>query len=230
MSPDRPLEVEWQFDAPDLEAVDAWLRAQPAYAALTIVPSGDGVQHDTYYDSADWRVYLAGYSFRIRERAVGAQATLKALGGLDSAGPIARTEINEPIPDTTPPIGDGPVASRVRLLLCGVELGPLFTVRTHRRTWDIRSGTRVVAEIALDDTTVAAGGTSAQLWRVEVEETADGGLTEVEALVEALRSANGLVAVPGAKFAAGLAAAAAVTGATGPESDLMGLLILSLGI
>ena len=207
MSPDRPLEVEWQFDAPDLEAVDAWLRAQPAYAALTIVPSGDGVQHDTYYDSADWRVFLAGYSFRIRERGVGAQATLKALGGVDGAGPVSRVEINEPITDTTPPSGDGPVASRVRLLLCGAELGPLFTVRTHRRTWDVRSGERAVAEIALDDTTVEAGTTSAQLRRVEVEETDDGGLNEVEALVEALRTANGLVAVPGAKFAAGLAAA-----------------------
>ena len=207
MSPDRPLEVEWQFDAPDLEAVDAWLRAQPAYAALTIVPSGDGVQHDTYYDSTDWRVYLAGYSFRLRERGVGAQATLKSLGSVDSTGPIARAEINEPIPDTTPPTGDGPVASRLRLLLCGAELGPLFTVRTHRRTWDVRSGERAVAEIALDYTTVEAGTTSAQLRRVEIEETDDGGLNEVEALVEALRTANGLVAVPGAKFAAGLAAA-----------------------
>jgi CHAD domain-containing protein len=64
-----------------------------------------------------------------------------------------------------------------------------------------------VAEVALDDTTVTAGATSTQLRRVEVEETDDGGLNEVEALVEALRTANGLVAVPGAKFAAGLAAA-----------------------
>lgn len=76
---DQSREVEWQFDALDLAAVERWLDSQPAYASVSLVDRGEKMQHDTYLDTADWRVFHAGYSLRVRAKEDTTEVTLKGL-------------------------------------------------------------------------------------------------------------------------------------------------------
>ncbi|MGE3857845.1 MAG: CHAD domain-containing protein [Dehalococcoidia bacterium] len=204
-----PIEVEWQFDAPDLEAVDAWLRAQPAHAALALEERPPKRQRDTYFDTAEWRLFHAGLSLRSRIAGGDAETTLKALPARGD-GPVARAEQSEPGEIEAVQEGVSALADRLRLMLRGQPLRPLFTVATHRRTWLARAGDDVLAEIALDDTTVEAPtGVTSVLRRVEVEQVAPGGLARVEAFLDAMRAECALERAAGSKFDAGLATATA---------------------
>ena len=202
-----PLEVEWQFDAPNLDRVEAWLQAQPPHAALTLARRGEKVQRDTYFDTPAWHVQHAAYTLRVREVGDGRETTLKGKASRGD-GPISRTELNEPIdlPDALE--GDGEVGRRLRLIRRGAPLRPLFTVTTHRRVWLAQAGTVVLAEIALDDTTVAsASGVTSTLRRVEIEEVTRGSLSTIEAFVAAIRAECALTPAATSKFEAGLSAA-----------------------
>ncbi len=206
------IEVEWQFDAPDLDAVERWLRAQPAHAAFTLVDRGEKAQHDTYYDTDDWRAYFAGTSLRVRAKEGASESTLKGLAR-SASGPAQRAEFTQPgdvaaSTEGDPGADEGPVSARLRLILRGRPLRPLFTVVTRRRTWLVRSAGTDLAEIAIDDTAIGVpGGQTATLRRVEIEETRPGGLAAAHPLVVALRAACGLTPAATSKFEAGLAAA-----------------------
>src|SRR5438067_548014 len=108
------IERELQFEAPDLEAVAAWLRAQPAHAAIAIDAPDRRTQHDTYFDTAGWAVYRAGYALRLRRLPDGAEGTLKALV-TEAEGPQQRREINEKTfsMEAAWPAEAGPVSDRV---------------------------------------------------------------------------------------------------------------------
>jgi len=207
------IEVEWQFDAPALDAVERWLRAQPAYAPVGLDDRGEKTQRDTYFDSPDWRVFLAGYSLRMRSKGDASEVTLKALARPEARpedrGPVRRAEFSEPGQIEALATSDGPVGARVRLMLRGHSIRPLFTVTTRRHTWVVRSpSSTALAEIALDDTTVSTeGGVSSTLQRVEIEELVPGGLASTRTFVEALRAACSLTPATTSKFEAGLLAA-----------------------
>lgn len=74
------VEVEIQFDAPDLEAVRDWLVTQPVHSTLTFVPEPERHQRDEYFDTPDWRVYRARFTLRVRRLPTAAEATMKAFG------------------------------------------------------------------------------------------------------------------------------------------------------
>ena len=201
------LEVEWQFDAPDLEAVDAWLRAQPTHASLTLEERPPKRQRDTYFDTSEWHLFHAGSSLRTRVAEGEAHTTLKGLP-VRGAGPLSRPEYSAPDEVEAVEAGDTSVAERLRLMRRGASLRPLFVVSTHRRVWLARAGEAVLAEIALDDTTVEAPhGATALLRRVEVEEGVPGGLDRIGAFLTAMRAECGLTRAAGTKFDAGLATA-----------------------
>lgn len=207
MTGSKSLEVEWQFDAPDLAVVDRWLRAQPAYAPVALVDRGEKTQRDTYFDSADWRVFHAGYSLRVRAKGDTSEATLKALVR-SGQGPARRLEFTEPGDRESLATSEGPVGRRLRLILRASNVRPLFTVTTRRHAWGVRSAEADLAEVALDDTIVSAvDGATAALQRVEIEEVEPGGLAAADAFVHAMESACSLTAVATSKFEAGLRAA-----------------------
>ncbi len=204
--PGAAVEVEWQFDASDIDRVEAWLREQQAHSHLTLIPRGGRVHTDTYYDSPDWRVFHAGYALRLRTDEGHAEATLKSLER-GTEGPARRIEVTERTDGEPPRAGAGPVGSRLRLILGRSDLAPLFTVRTHRRTWAVRAGNQDVALIALDDTLVQPDSEPTPLRRVEVEEAAPGGLEATQPLIDAMQAACALSPASGSKFEAGLLAA-----------------------
>ena len=201
------LEVEWQFEAPDLDVVLRWLRAQPPHAALTLDDRGAKEQHDTYFDGGAWQVFHAGYSLRVRDRGDARETTLKALPPAegDRSAPVSRAEHTEPGDLAAVVMSDGPVGSRLRLMLGTATAAPLFEVHTRRHAWNVRAGSVVLAEIAIDDTTVRdPAGASSTLRRVEVEEVAAGGLPALTAFLGAMQAECGLTPAAESKFASGL--------------------------
>lgn len=207
--PAPPVEVEWQFDAPDLEAVARWLASQPAHNPLTFVPQAERLQRDRYLDTDDWRVYRARYTLRVRRLADSAEVTMKAFG-VEQGGLRSRIEINQQLPAVdADPLGEaGPVRDRLRRLLGSRGLRPLFEIETHRRPYLIQQHGGTLATLTLDEAVVDQAATLAPIRRVEVEEAYPGAMSALGQFIEALRTATGLQIATQSKFEAGLSAAA----------------------
>src|SRR5918999_5868688 len=121
-------EIEWQFDAGDLEPVEGWLgQHDSGSSGLLIAPESTGEITDTYYDTDDWRFYRAGYALRVRNTDGAVEATMKSL--TPAEGSLRRRrEISEPLSDDKPSTlkkASGPVGGRIRPLVGGRELRPL---------------------------------------------------------------------------------------------------------
>src|SRR3712207_4468973 len=185
-SPVDHHEVEWQFEAADLESVGAWLRQHSSETGLAVEPEPEERITDTYYDAGDWRFYRAGYALRVRRVGRGAEATMKSLSP-GEGNFRRRREITEPLSDDKPATlgrAPGPVGERARSLLGGQDPRPMFEVRTRRQKFALLledpaggpengapGGAVRIGEVVLDSTEIPPGGDreSAQLSRVEVE-------------------------------------------------------------
>ena len=210
------LELEWQFEVVDLVAAERAARAIAADLGLVLAPSGDRRLLDQYLETADWAFHRAGYALRVRSTGGVAEATLKALAD-QTEGPRIRREVSESLvgADRLALLtAEGAVTSRVRAVTGPRELRWLFTLRTHRRTFELRAADGpVLAELALDETAIDANGGGAgsraatALRRIEVELTSAAALTAVEPFAAALTRSPGLARARVSKFGAGLAAA-----------------------
>jgi triphosphatase len=185
-SPVDHREVEWQFDAVDLEPVEAWLRQHSSGSGLIVEPESEEKITDTYYDAEDWRFYRAGYALRVRKAGSNSEATMKSLSPGDG-NVRTRREITEPLSDDKPATlgkAPGPVGDRLRSLLGGQKTQPIFEVRTRRQkfallledeTGDSENGSSAnrvrIGEVVLDtsEVPIGRGRESAKISRVEVE-------------------------------------------------------------
>ena len=210
-----PEELEWQFAAEDLEAVERWLLENPAVGS-----AGTREISDTYLDTEDWTLYKAGYALRLRkvggETGVKAEveATMKSLSPGGEDGLRRRREVSETLESgnlTNLRRASGPVGERLRALGARRAIRPIFEVQTRRQVFDLVSdpsedGVGSSGEVVLDTSTLSAGdGETTVLRRVEVE-VGSGDAEDFKEFVEELRSGCGLRDAPGSKFAAGLAA------------------------
>src|SRR5215207_1944791 len=95
-------EIEWQFDASDLEPVEGWLdQHNSGSPGLLIAPESTLEITDTYYDTDDWRFYRAGYALRVRNTDGAVEATMKSL--TPAEGSLRRRrEISKPLEDDKP--------------------------------------------------------------------------------------------------------------------------------
>lgn len=216
------IEVEWQFDALDLRPVERWLArlaGESAPDANPLVPLGNAgwrvvgappvVLVDRYLDTEDWRIGRAGYVLRLRHKERGDEVTLK---GLSDAAPAdglrRRIEITEKTGGDTEWLDlNGPVGSRVSAMIGRRALRHVLEVRTERRPFAIWNGQQAVAELAMDETLIAAYDNEppARLRRVEVEVEPEW-TDAVAPLVEDLRSSSGLWPARLSKFEAGMLA------------------------
>lgn len=215
-------EVEWQFDAPNLDRVADWLRRRPAEADPRADVGPVVAQVDDYLDTADWRIYRAGFTLRLRRRAGRpAEATLKALSS-STSGVTTRREINERV---GPAEGDGaalgvllheapgPVGAWLRATGSPAALDLLFTVHTRRTLFYLHNRDGLAGEAALDETYVDVSGQDrATLQRVEIE--ARGHMAALDAFVRSLAADCDLAPAQGSKFEFGLAAAGLVPSGT----------------
>jgi triphosphatase len=229
------LEVEWQFEAADLDLVENWLEEHPSASGLTVVPEAAKELDDTYYDTEDWRLHRAGYALRVRQDGKSFEVTMKSLTPAD--GTLRRRrEISEPLKGNvkTPKGARGPVGEHVRRLAGTRDLRLLFEVRTRRRIFalrsrgsdagmdgsgrvvedtygDIRQRERdaLVGEVVLDEAEISGGEKApTRLSRIEIEAASDAGLRGgVEDFVDGLRDALRLRPTKHSKFELGLSAA-----------------------
>ncbi len=214
-------EIEWQFVADDPAEAERVLRYEAAADGLSLEPLGEQQLVDQYLDTDGWAFQRAGFALRLRDEGGPPLAELKALtgrgGGSEEHAPLRRLEISERLSAAYPltPLaglraGAGPVSRRVRDVAGNDALRPLFTLRTVRRRFALRSGCATLAEIAIDDTSIlhADGAATAGLRRLEVEVGGEGTPERVAPFARRLREDAGLRPAEGSKFEAGLAAAA----------------------
>ncbi len=210
-------EIEWQFEAADLERVESWLEGHPSVSGLSLISGATRELNDTYYDTEDWRLYRAGCVLRVRRRgSKGVEATMKSLAPAEGSL-RRRREISVPLrsggTETLKKVSD-PVGERLRRLAGPLDLCPLFEVRTRRRPFALyperpSEMNAAVGEVALDESEISgAGKAPIRLSRVEVEADSDtvfsGG---IEGFVDELRDALNLRPTETSKFEMGLSAA-----------------------
>ena len=209
-------EIEWQFEAADLERVESWLERHPTVSGLYLISGTPRELNDTYYDTEDWRLYRAGCVVRVRRGDRGVEATVKSL--VPAEGALRRRrEISVPLrsggTETLKAI-PGSVGERLRRLAGPRDLRPLFEVRTCRRPFALHperpsEKNAAVGELALDESEIpSAGKAPIRLSRVEVEADSDNALYEgIEEFVDELRDALSLRPTRTSKFETGLLAA-----------------------
>src|SRR5919112_5649677 len=128
-------EMEWQFDAGDLESVEGWLdQHDSGSSGLLIAPESTIEITDTYYDTDDWRFYRAGYALRVRNTDGAVEATMKSL--TPAEGSLRRRrEISESLEDDRPSTlkqAAGAVGGRTRTPVGGAAMRPPFRQNTPR--------------------------------------------------------------------------------------------------
>jgi CHAD domain-containing protein len=220
MNMNRHTEQEWQFAAQDLGSARHWLAMQPQEASERHCASRPTLtMQDTYYDSADWMIFRAGFALRVRRAhatdaagheadSSGTEITLKSLQRPQD-GLARRTEVSEQVgnADLAEVLErDNGIGGRIRELVGSRPLTPLFHAHTRRERQQLLEADSdlPLAEIDLDETSIEApSGQARELRRVEVECIhADPGA--VSPWVDQLREAAQLQPVEVSKFRAGL--------------------------
>ena len=201
------IEIEWQFDVDDLGPVERWLRDLPASLPIAISTAEPDEHLDTYFDTADWRIYRTGYSLRSRRSQDHVELTLKSIDGIRD-GYIRRHEVTQQVADDETESVDqirGPVGDRIRAIRGRSSVTPLFTAVTRRKRFRLWRDGRDVGELSLDNTTFIGEvfEDQSQLLRVEVETTADhtGHLNQ---FVNAMAAACNLMPASKSKFETGV--------------------------
>ena len=130
-----------------------------SWAGFRVQPRGGKRQLDVYFDTADWQLQRAGWSYRLRT--VGEKSTL-ALKALNRArsGVFDREQIEQTLWQdaedlTRPPIG--PVQERLRGLLRPSDtVAPLFEIMNRRVVFNLSHPDfpRSLIELAFDRATV----------------------------------------------------------------------------
>ena len=140
-------EVEWQFDAGDLEVVEEWLEEYDSGSGFSVVPGSTRELTDIYLDTEDWRLYRAGYALRVRRKGSNktSEVTMKSLVPAEDGdgGKVQRREISERAKNGDGGFPDlsearGPVGERLRALVSSHEMRRLFEIRTRRQTFNLR--------------------------------------------------------------------------------------------
>jgi CHAD domain-containing protein len=201
------VEVEWQFDAVDTARVARWLEmaAVPGY---TVAPGKTKDLDDTYFDTADWRVHRGGFTCRVRNKGDGAELTLKGMAEAQDSM-RSRRELTEELEAgevSSPIAAPGPCGHALRLIAGKRPLEPIFKIQTHRQTFMLSDTLGMLAEIAVDDTSIPVGeAVAARLARIEVE-VDSAAVDRARRFVDVLVAATALVPAKMSKFETALVA------------------------
>ena len=213
------MEIEWQYAALDTRPVVRWLQnAVPAAYAVERV--GLKELDDRYFDTAAWDLNRAGYTCRIRRKGDSAELTLKSMaeatGGLRS-----RRELNEPLESgaVSPAAAPGGCGAIIRAVAGRFPVEEQFRLQTQREVFNLSDAEGVIAEVAVDETSIPVGeDRPVRLSRVEVE-VDPGAVERARRFVEILVAENHLTEAGTSKFESALIA----TGKSVPAStELLG--------
>ena len=194
------MEVEAKYTVADAAAL-ARLAKAPALAGYDIDAGERRRDRDTFLDTSDRRFLAAGYYLRRRETGGGVRLTLKQLVTGD-AGVLRREELEALVAADAPPAEwpEGELRERVEGIAQGAPLEPFLFLEQERLARRVVDGSREVAELSLDDVTVAAGGRARRWFEAELELRGAGDDDDLERLAAALQAEPGLTPESRAKF------------------------------
>jgi hypothetical protein len=169
------LEVEWQYAALDTRPVVRWLRG-PMPAGYSVEAGGIKELNDAYFDTEGWHVHRAGYTCRVRRKGSVAELTLKGMSEA-SGGMRSRRELTETLesPETSPIRAPGACGAILRAVAGRNPLRQIFSVHTRREIFNLSDADGVLAEIAVDETTIPVAKTvrsASTVWRSKSTPTA----------------------------------------------------------
>ncbi|MCS6839585.1 MAG: CYTH and CHAD domain-containing protein [Roseiflexus sp.] len=201
----NPFEIELKFRVDD-PAIFRALSRPMTLGAFRLQPVGDGEhQHNTYYDTPDFRLRAQRYGLRVRTIGHTRIATLK--GETQSHdGLHQRPEWEAPVESDDPqrwPPGD--VRDRALALAGGAPLRPVLTIETLRRLVRVWRDAHCVAEMALDEGVIYAGGREQMFYELEIEALPEGTRDDLHTLGALLQQAFPLQPDNLSKLARGLA-------------------------
>jgi len=162
---------------------------------------------DTVLDTADRAISTALHALRVRRDGTLVYLTLKGPPGDTTGARHAREEWQELMPaDAVDDRARWPTEIRTRVedLIGDRPLESIVEVDNRRRTWDLLHSGEVIAELALDEGMIAAGGRAQPLHEIEVEIKAAGAEPHLEAIEQRLKQALRLADEPLTKLARGL--------------------------
>ena len=194
------MEVEAKYTVADAAAL-ARLAKVTQLAGYDVEAGERHRDRDTFLDTPDRRFLAAGYYLRRRETGGGVRLTLKQLVTGD-AGVLRREELEAPMAADAPPAEwpDGELRTRVEGVAQGAPLEPFLFLEQERLARRVVDGAREVAELSLDDVTVAADGKARRWFEAELELRGDGNEGDLERLAAALQAEPGLTPESRAKF------------------------------
>ena len=198
------MEIEAKYTVADAATL-ARLTEATELAGFQVEPGERRRDRDTFLDTPGRRFLAAGYYLRRRETGGGVRLTLKGLA-TGEGGVLRREELEALMAADAPPSEwpEGELRDRVEGIAAGEAFEPFLFLEQERVARRVLDGAREVAELSLDDVTVAAGGRASRWFEVEVELRGDGTEDDLDGLVAALRAEPGLAPESRAKFARAL--------------------------
>ena len=200
------IEIEAKFRV-DQRAVFAELLRITALGPFTLIPTpGIEYQHNTYFDTLDRRLTAQRYTLRVRDlghRRIGAfKRSLHTHAGIHT-----REEWEVELDAGDEPFAWPASLARDRAIaaLGGAAVVPLIAVHTQRQYMYALRGSSVVAELSLDEGTIAAGERTLDFCELEVELLEGQPRAELDTLLDHLRARYPLVPEARGKKSRGLA-------------------------
>jgi inorganic triphosphatase YgiF len=182
-----------------------------------LYPDRVGHHRDVLLDTVDRTITSTGVTLRLRDAGNGhIMLTFKGPNAGSKSGVHEREEIEATLdskPDSRLESSDHfdycgwpeEISRRVGALAHGKQLMPLVRIYIHRRTWTVEHDGDLVAEMALDQGIINAGGRTARVHELEVELKDAGTREDLDELDRCLREQLPLQPQPRGKLQRGLA-------------------------
>jgi inorganic triphosphatase YgiF len=200
------MEIEAKFRV-EQRALFTDLLRLTALGPFTLLPTpGIEYQHNTYFDTPDRRLAARHYSLRVRDLGRRRIGTLKhSLHNQAGIQTREEWEVELDADDDLYAWPASPAREQALAVLGGAAVLPLVTVHTQRQYMYALRAAEVLAEISLDEGTIAAGGQTLDFRELEVELLNGQPRAELDALIAQLQARYPLVPEPRGKKTRGLA-------------------------
>jgi triphosphatase len=200
------MEIEAKFRVDQPAIFDDLLRLSVLGPFHLLATPGIEYQHNTYFDAPDRRLSTRHYSLRVRDvgkRRIGTvKRSLPTQAGIHS-----REEWEVELGQSDDPNDWPSSAARDQALaaLAGAAVAPLMAIHTRRQyIYAVRAAT-VVAELSLDEGTIAAGGRTVEFRELEVELLEGQSRADLDILLHHLQARYPLIPESRGKKSRGLA-------------------------
>ncbi len=200
------MEIEAKFIVPNA-TIYRQLVAMDQLAGYTLGPIIPKRVKDTFLDTQDGAIWIAGYMCRQRIADDEVLITLKKELDPVKGSVHHREEFEEVIPINTPPENwpEGEVRNLILDLIGDAALVPLFSQEQARLVRSVSRADSQIAEMSLDEVRVEAGSRVLSYLELEIELIDKRAQQDFEVVVNSIRSDWQLAPQPLSKFVRGKA-------------------------